>query len=375
MNREHWSKLGGNLLALGLGVLIALLLLEVFLRIFDPIPYHVKGDKIVLPVNQKRTHRNGALPFLSDFVAVTKNTMGFRGENPPADFQEYLTIVTVGGSTTEEGDKSDNETWTHLLGEKLGENFERVWIQNAGLDGTSTFAHVLLMEDYIVRLRPKVVLFLIGGNDVEKEPDKFDLRLLQNEPNSLKTWLKKSEVVAYLLNFRRAYRARRNNLVNMPLFFTRDEITYLEISAEEQEKIFEKYTDHLEIYISRIEKLIRLARSHDIEPILITQPTPLGAVDPATGLNLATFELKSLSMNGALYWKVLKAINETAKSVAKKHDVLVIDLGEKMPKSTDFLYDLMHFTLAGSRKVSEIVYDELSAYLAEHYPEFKKQDF
>ena len=37
---------------------------------------------------------------------------------------------------------------------------------NAGLDGATTYRHLILMEDYVVTLRPKVVLFLIGINDV-----------------------------------------------------------------------------------------------------------------------------------------------------------------------------------------------------------------
>ena len=41
-----------------------------------------------------------------------------------------------------------------------------MWINNAGLDGATTYRHLILMEDYLIKLRPKVVLFLVGINDV-----------------------------------------------------------------------------------------------------------------------------------------------------------------------------------------------------------------
>jgi hypothetical protein len=35
-----------------------------------------------------------------------------------------------------------------------------VWVNNAGLDGATTYRHPILMEDYVVKLRPQVELFL-----------------------------------------------------------------------------------------------------------------------------------------------------------------------------------------------------------------------
>ncbi|MBI5184572.1 MAG: SGNH/GDSL hydrolase family protein [Nitrospinae bacterium] len=99
-----------------------------------------------------------------------KNMLGFRGENPPKNFEEKLTLITVGGSTTECFYLSDGKTWTDVLGKKLNARFSNgTWINNAGLDGHSTFGHLVLMEDYIVRLKPKIALFLVGINDLGRE--------------------------------------------------------------------------------------------------------------------------------------------------------------------------------------------------------------
>ena len=82
----------------------------------------------------------------------TKNSLGFRGAPPPRDFPDYLTIITIGGSTTECFYLSDGRTWPDLLGQNLSREFNRVWVNNAGLDGATTYRHLILMEDYVVTL-------------------------------------------------------------------------------------------------------------------------------------------------------------------------------------------------------------------------------
>ena len=75
----------------------------------------------------------------------------------PKTFEDYLTIIAVGGSTTECFLIADGQDWPAILGEKLKKSFNLVWINNAGLDGHSTFGHNVLMKDYIVKIKPKVV--------------------------------------------------------------------------------------------------------------------------------------------------------------------------------------------------------------------------
>ncbi len=65
---------------------------------------------------------------------------------------------------------SDDKTWTARLGKRLEESFRRVWINNAGLDGHSTFGHIVLLEDHLSKLYPKVALFPIGVGDVARAP-------------------------------------------------------------------------------------------------------------------------------------------------------------------------------------------------------------
>jgi hypothetical protein len=69
----------------------------------------------------------------------------------------------LGLRTSGERRQSDRGTWTALLGSELRKCFNRVWINNAGFDGHTSFAHLQPVRNYIVSLHPKMVVMLIGA--------------------------------------------------------------------------------------------------------------------------------------------------------------------------------------------------------------------
>src|SRR5437867_1318204 len=89
--------------------------LEIALRIYNPFPFRIRGDRIVLPVNQRYAFSHAGATKLDPVNHVTKNSLGFRGPEPPRDWSGSFTILTVGGSTTECLFLSDGKTWTDQL--------------------------------------------------------------------------------------------------------------------------------------------------------------------------------------------------------------------------------------------------------------------
>ena len=118
-----WARLGNigkNLLVLLISLILVLGLCELILRIYNPLGFRIKGDKIILPINKKEIiHHEHGLGKLDKVVIHQRNSLGFRGPEPPADFSRDLTIVTVGGSTTECFDLAEDKTWPHDLGREL----------------------------------------------------------------------------------------------------------------------------------------------------------------------------------------------------------------------------------------------------------------
>jgi len=368
-----WHKKGAraflkNILALFLGILLALIVLEGLIRIFEPIEFRVRGNKLQLPVNRKWVIQAHGISGLDEVIYHHTNWLGFRGENPPKNFADYLTIIAVGGSTTHCRYISEGKTWVDLLGEKLKKSFPKLWINNAGCDGQTTLGHLILMEDIIVKIRPKVVLFLVGANDKRFEASKiFDQRFLRKKDNSylggfIESLLARSEVHYYVVNFIRYYKARKWDMLHYPVDLTKTKSREVTEKQTEEEKE-EHRNKYLKSYARRLIKIIEISRENNIEPVFITQPYLLGkGIDDRTGVDLATVDAYS-SGNGKMAWEILELYNDVVRQVGQDHQALVIDLARELPKSSRIFYDYFHFTNEGSAEIANIIYQHLNPFL------------
>jgi lysophospholipase L1-like esterase len=341
--------------------------------------FRIKGNKIILPINKKEIiHHEHGLGKLDKVVVHQRNSLGFRGPEPPADFAHELTIVTVGGSTTECFDLAEDKTWPHVLGMNLQQNFNHLWLNNAGLSGNSTFGHYILMQDYLVKLKPKVVIFLVGINDlgIRGERD-FDQRIHGVNFRSLERFLASaavhSELAAAALNLYRYYfpKSTMINNQNDPQEIDLKKLAHFEVSPENLVAIIKEHRgQYLGPYKKRLEKLITICQDHHIVPVLLTQPVLYGdVVDKATGVALG-HKFVAKDMDGATAWQVLELYNRVTREVGRERGVLVIDLAREMPKDSTYFYDLMHYTNGGAAKLAEIIDAHLTPFLAAKFPSY-----
>lgn len=356
------------------GCLVSLLVLEVLLRVYNPLEIRFKPDRIVLPVNKRYILNNvGTFTKLPPRTRHTKNSLGFRGEPPPRNLGDYLTIITIGGSTTECFYLSDGKTWPDLLGRNLAHDFNRVWINNAGLDGATTYRHIILMEDYVIRLRPKVVLFLIGINDVGAgdiaAAERHRGHYLEQRWRAL---LYRSEVYSLEQNLYHYFIAQSRGLRHTEIDLRKVE-TLEHLPAGTAPRTLEGYRKNsLPFFARRVEKLVQLCRDHGIEPVLLTQPTLYGpGRDPVTGVDLAAVKVVD-KVNGGLMVQIVDLYNAVTRQVAQTDRVLLIDLAWEMPRNSAYYYDYLHYTEPGAAEVAGIVDRHLSPWLAARYPSFRK---
>jgi lysophospholipase L1-like esterase len=368
MTTSKTRKRIGYWLFLSLFIIIAA---EIILRIYNPFPSSVVGDKIILSPNYSKIYKNkGAVGDMEPTIIYKRNSIGFRGQEPPAPFKDYLTIVAVGGSTTECMFISEGKTWEDQLAGHLAKSFPRSWINNAGFAGHSTFGHIVLLRDYIVALKPSVCLFLIGGNDI----DRNDLR--PNDENFTKTkqrWVlnlaKKSVLVNTLLTIYRNHLAKEKNVADRAGFSLLNKAP-LNIPDSIIQKKLKLQEPLLAAYASRLKELIRLCKQNQIEPIFVTQPClPGEVVDSISSVNLATFPM-SAEINGKLFWKYMELYNAETKKVAETSGVFLVDLANELPKSSAYFYDLIHYNNAGNARVAEIISIQLIPYLRKKFPQF-----
>jgi lysophospholipase L1-like esterase len=341
--------------------------------------FRIKGDKIILPINKKEIiHHEHGLGKLDKVVVHQRNSLGFRGPEPPVDFSRGLTIVTVGGSTTECFDLAEDKTWPHDLGVNLQRRFKDLWLNNAGLSGNSTFGHYILMQDYLVKLKPKVVIFLVGINDlgIRGERD-FDRRIHGVNFRSLERFLASaavhSELAAASVNLYRYYFPKSVMINNQsdPQEIDLAKLRHFEVSGEARAAMLKEHRDqYLRPYQVRLERLMAICREHNILPVLLTQPVLYGeGVDAATGVDLGR-RFVAQDMDGVTAWQVLELYNGVTREVGREQGVLVIDLAREMPKNSDYYYDLMHFTNAGAGRVADIIDARLTPFLARRFPAY-----
>lgn len=390
------------------GLALALFVMEGVLRIYNPFQFRVRGNHIVLPINKRSEIQNNKVTKLDKTIIHTTNSLGFRGEEPPGPrlsgkylplvFDQYLTILAVGGSSTECYFLSDGNTWPEILGDLLKQKMDKVWVNNAGFVGHTTFGHIRLLQEVIVPLKPDVVLFLTGWNDVGIHgfSQTYDAQIMEggkfsrddppeNQPGlclksirclvvSLADY---SEVINLGLNLYRNMRAASSlpGRANPSAVVTgdidevqEDLLSYPHLTIPNVDEMVANLTPEttpsLRDYAERIHQIIQICRQNGIEPVLITQPALYGkGIDDVTGVNLETIKINSGS-NGYRQWKGLEKYNDVLRQAGRDEHVLVIDLAEKMPHSSADYYDFVHYTNAGARKVAEIIFADLYPFLS-----------
>ena len=199
--------------SISLGLILGLLISEGLLRIYNPLPTRIVGSEIRLFSDYERkvsVQMDVEEGEYDKTIQYSTNAIGFRGENLPDSTTNYFKIFTVGGSTTECSLLDDSKTWSNLLQNYVKECSPRIWLNNAGIDGSSTWGHLILLQDHLLQYDPDVVIFLVGINDLYQA-------LFPNQDQFLKTgreyvlrrWAARSELFSFVLSLGRSLRVKK----------------------------------------------------------------------------------------------------------------------------------------------------------------------
>jgi len=334
--RHRFRRVAKPLLLVLLGLGSGLALAEFILRIAGPMPFAVDGDRIRLSVNAGSLGSNDTHSKLDRRIFIWENSLGFRGADPPRSFDRHLTIVAVGGSTTECLLLDEGDDWPARLRRRLAPAIGRLWVNNAGLDGHSTFGHQALIDAHIARLSPDIVLYLVGVNDIGRgEPNAFDegsRPIARSDAPTPGPWVRlarHSRVASLALNAYRMVRAFRWSLGH-------GQVDLLSVEHVDKNADNGPTMDHdpyLRGYQQRLAALVASSREHGMQPVLVTQPLLYGAgVDPTTGADLATVRIRDLG--GSTAWRLMERYNDVTRRLGRVADVPVIDLAAEMPKDS-----------------------------------------
>lgn len=337
---------------------------EVLLRLWPPLGIRIQGDRIVLPTDVDDVIRGSALPGTDPVIQVHRNHLGLRGPDLPRDTTGLLRIVAVGGSTTECMYLSDGQDWPALLGAQLSRSGRPIWVNNAGLDGHSTFGHALLLEDVVLPLRPHVVLLLVGANELGRSDlGRYDRAQWRRRSRS---WSEHSAILRTWRAWRQARTVRESGIGHralaldaMPAPLPPDS---LRMQLAREQALLPRYR-------TRLEALIAQCRAQGALPVLLTQPCiAANVMDPVLALKLLDLPLLT-GTDGRTLLERLELINGMTRTVAREQDVPLIDLARELPGGPAHFYDAFHFTRSGSVAVAGLCADRLTAYLSARFPQ------
>jgi len=375
------KNFGKNISLILVSLVFALSICEITLRFYNPLGFRIKGDNIILPVNKTEILHHDRPTKIDAVVVHHNNSLGFKGPQPPQDFADWLTVVAVGGSTTECLEIAADKTWPHVLGVKLQHNFNKLWLNNAGFCGHSTYGHYILVQNFIAKLKPKVAVFLVGINEVGvSNPREFDTRMstslnFRSLDQFLSTLAYRSEVASAGLNIFRYLFPKSVQAVGQRDMGELDltKLPTLELTTAEKAAILKTHADnYVPAFEVRLRRLLKVTQDNGMVPVLLTQPVVYGpGLDALTGVDLGKIVVTN-GMNGEVGWQVLELYNDVTRRVGARMGVLVIDEARQMPKDSRYYYDLMHLSNAGAEKFADIAARGLSPYLAGKFSSFAK---
>lgn len=366
-NRGLFRKIRGALLATFFGLIVSVALLEGALRIHNPIHVPLRANDIVLPVNSRFFYKDPYREGEDAIVYNSYNRLGFRGAEPPKDFDAHRTVLTVGGSTTACVGLTDGKTWPDFLTRKLSGSVPKLWINNAGMDGHSTFGHLHLLRQVLRAMHPDFIVYLVGVNDVgRKDLNDWDRGIRTDSQSVRDAIVRRSELLSTIQVLSRTYRAFDIGLIGAPLIDLKkiknvgiDEARFAKSSAEHR-------ATHVPAYRTRVKQLIEDTRSAGIEPILMTQPALYGdGIDPSSGQEIGPLEFHD-GESASSAWRILELYNDVVRDLGRASGVTVIDLAAELPKDSALYTDWIHYSERGAERVADIVARVLEPILLEN---------
>ncbi len=291
----------------------------------------------------------------------TRDSNGLRGScaNP-----KDISILTIGGSTTDQRYIPDGMTYQDVLQKLLSNKNDRlICVSNAGVDGHSTFGHLASFQNWfplIVDLKPKFFLLYIGINDAGFRfisNTGFDERYNRNQSKLQNTLKNNSSIYSLLKSLRnllhglsdtRAYAGHSIRVPNADDYVATKMTDGVEAHIKKNTEEFEK----------RLKAILLQVASFGAKPICVSQPhlfiREFGSVKK--GLKVA-FEYEGIIYNGLDYDTSIKALNNSMKFLCKENDGFYLDMSTKDFSGDDF-YDAVHLKSIGANRLGGYLFDE-----------------
>ena len=274
---------------------------------------------------------------------TSHNSMGFRGPEIRKSSSNTIRIVTIGGSTTYNTKiEEDQKTYPAQLQTYLNsaQNKIEVEVINAGVGGYTTWESFINFAFRVLEIEPDILIIYHAANDLHTQrvrnyaSDNIGYRRPWHLSTDWKLALLKHSYIVRL--FRSIFRYSKPLGVE---HYTNVEIVDYSKPAQ---YIHEPY-----YFEKNLQKIIKLAKSYDIEVILCTF-----ASNPNFTKHYASTEY---------YKKGFLKMNTIIRECSVRYDLVCVDLETAMSRESLYWVDGVHMNEKGAEKKAEIIGDALLA--------------
>jgi lysophospholipase L1-like esterase len=289
----------------------------------------------------------------------------------PAKVHEHpdLTLVFLGGSTTEDIYDDENNRFPYLVGHLLEESTGlRVNSYNAAKSGNDSLHSLDVLLNKVVPLKPDLVAMMHNINDLSILL--FEKSYWNRNPSRSPLIEKKPDWRTVGKNLQETFQLARD-LVVPNLYAALHRLLHAEgkSQADEFQQVRGQKIEVNQDYLVReftlnLQTFINICRARGITPVLLTMPSRLKD-DPDPLIRRLMQRLEE--QNGITYRDFKGAFdrfNQTIREVAAQNRVLLIDLAQEIPQEKEYMSDVAHYTPAGSRLVAQKIAAGLSPLLA-----------
>lgn len=259
-------------------------------------------------------------------------------------------VVFLGGSTTECHFMNEEERFPYLVGRQLETSLgKRINSYNTGTAGNNTLHCLLLLQGKVLPMKPRAVVLMECINDLtflKLLGDYWNSHatrgiLQDKEYNPIKNW-----IIHNLIGHKGASAVLGDEFLGQEL----------KPDALSSSELADSYRKNLELFVF-------ICRQHKIVPVLMTQFNRFTETLPPNLTQQMAPVQQRWGLTYAQYRENYMALNDAMRAVAREQNVQLIDLDRLVPKTKDYMYDVVHLNANGSRFVADVVAKSLEPVL------------
>ncbi|HLD48589.1 MAG TPA: SGNH/GDSL hydrolase family protein [Desulfobaccales bacterium] len=267
-----------------------------------------------------------------------------------------MSLVFIGGSTTECRYVDEEHRFPYLVGALLEQQAGiKINSYNAARSGNHSLNSLDILLNKVFPIKPDIVVMLENINDltillyessywnrdssrsvifdINKEMDANFIKLIRDRyiPN----------LAMAMRNFDSSLR-----LLWKPKKKSRDEFAQI----RGKHVVYDE-SAMVEQFEMNLQSFIYLCKARNIIPVIMTMPSRFKEkpdkiiLDAFNNPPLDYFQFK----------QIFDLFNKSILKKAQENNIMVIDLAKEIPQENEFMYDIVHYTDKGARKVADII--------------------